>query len=93
MKLVIFFKFVKGSPKLKALMFTKLKCYEFKMTYNVVMCGTFFFVGEGVKFLKTGIGHPPSFLENFSGSGHDGTAIKFSNQSGTDSWPQSNAVI
>lgn len=54
----------------------------------------FFFVGEGVKFLKTGIGHPPSFLENFSGSGHDGTAIKFSNQSGThDSWPQSNAVI
>lgn len=74
-------------------MFTKLKCYEFKMTYNVVMCGTFFFCWGGGKIPENRHWTPPSFLENFSGSGHDGTAIKFSNQSGTDSWPQSNAVI
>lgn len=92
------------------MMFTRLECYEFKMTYNLgnvhkwgatkfnvvgkisvqmiikskkqknmwsVMCGSL----KGGGFPKTGIGPPPPHpLENFSGSGHDGTAIKFSQE-------------
>lgn len=56
---------------------------------NFFFCG-----GGGGKIPENRHWTPPlPFLEKFSGFGHDSTAIKFSNQSGTDSWPQSNAVI